>query len=151
MKRQIAHLLTLTVLSLSFNSCGVMFGGSKYNGRILVRDYPNADIYVNGELAGTGTAVGSYKRKEPLIVEVQQEGCETKTQTFNNTLRAGNFLLSAVSWGLLGIVIDVASGASFKPNHASDPDIEKENDKNFIFTVDDLECEDSSASDQDTF
>ncbi|MEL7002651.1 MAG: hypothetical protein AAFN93_07925 [Bacteroidota bacterium] len=141
MTKRIAYLLILTVLSFSFNSCGVMFGGSKYNGRISVEDHPKAKIYVNGELAGTGTAVGSYKRKDPLVVEVQQDGCETQTQTFDNTLRAGNFLLSAFSWGLLGIVIDIASGASFKPNHASNPDIEKVNDKNFNFYINLYDCE----------
>ena len=99
----VALLLSMTIL---FNSCGVMFGGSKYNGTITVKDHPNAEIYVNGKKLGNGTATSLFPRNKDLAVEVRESGCETKTQTFNNAFRTGNFILSVVSWGLLGILVD---------------------------------------------
>jgi hypothetical protein len=31
---------------------------------------------------------------------MKEDGCDTKTQTFNNAFRTGNFILSVISWGL---------------------------------------------------
>lgn len=133
----VALLLSMTVL---LNSCGVMFGGSKYNGTITVKDHPNAEIYVNGKKLGNGTATSLFPRNKVLAVEVRESGCETKTQTFNNAFRTGNFILSAFSWGLLGILVDLATGASFKPDHKSNPSVKKESTKDFTFTVDGPVC-----------
>src|SRR5690606_1290396 len=103
----------ITLLSITLSSCGVMFGGSKYAGTIQVKDHPKADIYVNGMPAGTGTATGLYPRNRPLVVEVRQEGCEHKSQTYINTFRTGNFIAMFESWGLIGIVIVAVTGASY--------------------------------------
>ena len=132
--------LLMTLLSLIFCSCGVMFGGSKYQGTITAKDHPNAQIYVDGNKAGQGTVTGLYKRNRPLKVELKQEGCEPKTQTFDNTFRTGNFILSLISWGLVGIAIDLGTGASYKPDHKSNPAIQKMSDKNYNFTVDYSGC-----------
>ncbi|WP_260138352.1 hypothetical protein [Elizabethkingia anophelis] len=46
--KKIIFLAISVVTVLSLNSCGVIFGGSRYSGTINVKDHPNADIYVNG-------------------------------------------------------------------------------------------------------
>ena len=140
MKNCTRILATLTLLSFVCSSCGVMFGGSKFSGSIIAKDHPNAQIYVNGNKVGQGTAVGLYPRNRPLAVELKQEGCEPKTQTFDNTFRTGNFILSLLSWGLVGIAIDLGTGASYKPDHKSNPAIQKMSDKNYNFTVDYSGC-----------
>ena len=132
--------LLMTLFSLIFCSCGVMFGGSKYQGTITAKDHPNAQIYVDGNKAGQGTVTGLYKRNRPLKVELKQEGCEPKTQSFDNTFRTGNFILSLLSWGLVGIAIDLGTGASYKPDHISNPAIQKMSDKNYNFTIDYSGC-----------
>ena len=93
---------TCAVMLLSLNSCGVMFGGSKYSGTINVNDHPNAEIYVDGNKLGNGQATSLFPRNRPLVVEVKQEGCESQTQTFDKSFRTGNFILSAISWGIIG-------------------------------------------------
>ena len=140
MKNWTKVLAMLTLLSFTLSSCGVMFGGSKFSGSIIAKDHPNAQIYVNGNNIGKGTAIGLYPRNRPLTVELKQEGCENKTQTFDNTFRTGNFILSLISWGLVGIAIDLGTGASYKPDHKSNPSIQKMSDKNFTFTVDYSGC-----------
>lgn len=130
----------MVALMLLMSGCGVMFGGSKFSGSIIAKDHPKADIYVNGNKIGQGTAVSLFPRNRPLAVEMRQEGCEPKTQTFDNTFRAGNFVLSLLMWGLVGIAIDLGTGASYKPDHVSNPAIEKMSDKNFVFTVDYSSC-----------
>jgi hypothetical protein len=37
-------------------------------------------------------------RNKALNVEMKEDGCDTKTQTFNNAFRTGNFILSVISW-----------------------------------------------------
>lgn len=139
--KKFAQILTMvTLCSITLCSCGVMFGGSKFNGTIIAKDHPNAKIYVNGNESGQGTAVGLYSRNKLLTVELKQDGCEPKTQTFDNTFRMGNFVLTLFTWGLVGAVIDLGTGASYKPDHKNNPAIEKMSSKNFTFTVDYSGC-----------
>ncbi len=140
MRKKIYLVASLLCMSLFFNSCGVMFGGSKYNGTIKVKDKPNAEIFVNGQKLGNGQATSLFSRNQPLVIEVKQEGCPSKTQTFDKSFRTGNFILSALSFGLVGIAVDLGTGASYKPAHNSNSAIKKLSDKNYEFEVDYSEC-----------
>lgn len=140
MKKTNLLLICMVLLSLSFTSCGVMFGGSKYNAKIIAKDLPNASIYVNGEKAGNGVVTNSYHRNRPLEIEIQQEGCEDYKKTYHKTFRTGNFILSAISWGIIGIGIDLGTGASYKPDHKGEPSITKLSDKDYTFTVEHPKC-----------
>jgi len=140
MRKSINVLLIYSLLAIILSSCGVMFGGSKFSGSIIAKDHSNAQIYVNGNKIGQGTAIGLLPRNRPLTVELKQEGCEPKTQTFDNTFRGGNFFLSLITWGLVGILVDLGTGAVYKPDHKSNPAIEKLSTKNFVFTVDYSGC-----------
>ena len=133
----VALLLSMTVL---LNSCGVMFGGCKYQGTIIAKDHPNAEIYANGKKLGNGTATSLFPRDQALTVELREPGCETKTQTFAKAFRTGNFILSVLSWGLIGLAVDLGTGASYKPDHKSNPAVKKVNTKDFTFTVDGPVC-----------
>jgi hypothetical protein len=148
MKNFIKVSTVFVLLSFMSTSCGVMFGGSRFSGSIVAKDHPEAKIYVNGNNIGKGTAIGLFPRNKPLAVEVRQEGCENKTITYDNTFRTGNFILSLLSWGLVGIAIDLGTGASFKPDHINNPAIEKLTTKNFVFNVDYSECTTKVASKQ---
>ena len=128
--------ISILLLCLIFlTSCGVMFGGTQYSGTITVQDHPNADIYIDGSKVGKGITTGTFKRKNSLIVEIKEEGCADKTQTFEKTLRTGNFIISILSWGLIGLGVDLGTGAAYKPNHGKDDRIQKVNDKQFNFTA----------------
>ena len=141
MKKTTLLIMAITISSsFLLSSCGVMFGGSKYNAKIEVQNHPEAEIYANGEKIGIGEASGSFKRNQQLKIEVKQENCESKTKKFDNKFRTGNFILSAFSFGLIGVAVDLGTGASYKPDHKNDPNIEKLSDKNFKFTVDYSEC-----------
>ena len=140
MKAKFRIIPIVCLFCLSLNSCGVMFGGSRYNATIVAKDHPNAEIYVNGEKEGKGKITKLYKRDQPLKVELKEEGCQSKTKNFDNTFRTGNFILSVISWGILGIGVDLGTGASYKPDHRHNSGIEKINDKDYRFTVEYSEC-----------
>ena len=138
-KRTTIAAISLSML-ITLNSCGVMFGGSKYEGTITAKDHPNAEIIINGEKMGNGSVTGLYPRNKPLVVEIKEKGCPSKTENFVNTLRTGNLILSAISWGLVGIIVDLATGASFKPEHKKNTAVEKVDDKKYNFNVDYSDC-----------
>ena len=135
MSKRLSIVALFLAMAVTFSSCGVMFGGSRYEAKIVAKDRPNADIYVNGEKVGRGTATALYQRNQPLKVELREEGCETTTKTYNKSFRTGNFILSVISWGLLGIIVDLATGASYKPDHRHDSSIKKVSDKTYEFEV----------------
>jgi hypothetical protein len=135
MKKRITIIALLLSMSILLNSCGVIFGGSRYQGTIIAKNHPNAEIYANGKKLGNGQATALFKRNQPLNVELKEAGCETKTQTFNRKFRTGNFILSVLTFGLVGIAVDLGTGASYKPNHISDPAVQKVSDKDYTFTV----------------
>ena len=140
MKRSISIILVFVSMSILFSSCGVMFGGSKYQATIIAKDHPNAEIYVNGTKMGNGQVTTLLPRNQTLKVELKQEGCESKSQSFEKKFRTGNFILSVLSWGLIGLGVDLGTGASYKPDHKNNPAIKKESDKNYTFTVDYPAC-----------
>ncbi|HRN99194.1 MAG TPA: hypothetical protein PLA69_07780 [Flavobacterium sp.] len=95
-----------------------------------------AEIHVDGKLIGQGEAKGKFKRNRPLTVALKENGQEIRTRTFDKEFRTGNFILSALSFGLIGIGVDLGTGAAYKPDHRHDPAIQKNSTKNFTFTVD---------------
>lgn len=117
-----------------------MFGGSKYQGTIIVKDHPDADIYVDGQKLGNGTATKLFARNKALEVTLEEEGCEPQTLTYDKSFRTGNFILSAVTWGIIGIGVDLGTGASYKPDHRGNYNIEKLSTKNFTFNADYSRC-----------
>ncbi|QMU65086.1 MAG: hypothetical protein GKR88_12835 [Flavobacteriaceae bacterium] len=135
MKTKLTILLCSILISVTASSCGVIFGGSKYNATIIAKNHPNADIYVNGEKTGKGTATGTYHRNRPLEVKVKDGNCKEYTKTYHKIFRTGNFILSVISWGIIGIGVDLGTGAAYKPDHRGEPSITKVNDKNYTFTV----------------
>jgi len=130
-----SRIIILLLLLSSLSGCGVIFGGSKFNGTITVKDHPQADIVANGIKIGQGSATGKFKRSAPLVVEVTDQGCSTYTKTFNKSFRTGNFILSFVSWLGVGAIVDLATGAAYKPDHKNDPAIQQMSTDNFNFNV----------------
>jgi hypothetical protein len=136
--------IPLVAASLSMlillNSCGVMFGGSRYEGTITAKDHPNAEIYVDGQKMGMGQVTATFPRNRALNVEVKEDGCDAKAQTFIPAFRTGNFILSVVSFGLIGLGVDLGTGAAYKPDHKNNPSIKKVSDKKYTFDVDYTNC-----------
>jgi hypothetical protein len=140
MKKRFSIIALSLSMLIFLNSCGVMFGGSRYEGTVVAKNHPNAQIYVNGQKMGNGQVTALFPRNQPLSIELKEDGCEPKAQTFTNTFRTGNFILSVFSFGLLGMGIDLGTGASYKPDHKNNPAVQKVSDKKYTFNVDYINC-----------
>ena len=64
MKKRISFVALLLSMTVILNSCGVMFGGSKYQGTIIAKDHPNAEIFVDGKKLGNGQATALFPRNK---------------------------------------------------------------------------------------
>ncbi len=140
MKKYFKLVSIITLFTFGLSSCGVMFGGSKYYAHVIVEDHPDANIYVNGEKIGTGKANVLYPRKEAFDVEITQDGCEPIKRTYFNEFRTGNFILSVLSWGVVGIAVDLGTGASFRPGLAQYPNTKKLDINNYAYFIDYPDC-----------
>lgn len=140
MKKRISVVVVSLSMLILLNSCGVMFGGSKYEGTIVAKDHPNAEIYVNGQKMGNGQVTALFPRDRSLNVEIKEEGCTPKTQTFEKAFRTGNFILSVFTFGILGLGVDLGTGAAYKPDHKNNTAIQKVSDKKYTFNVDYSDC-----------
>ncbi len=145
MKTTISILMLLTAL-VFFQSCATIVGGSKYNAHVIVRDHPQATITYKGEFKGTGIAFIPAKRKEAnkFSVTVKEEGCNEQTVNFTTrSFRGGAFVGTVIGWTALvsgiplpwGAVVDLSSGALWKPN-VKEPGIVKTNTKNYTYFID---------------
>lgn len=146
MNKFIASLLFLIALTFLFSSCGLIFGGTKYRGTIVVKDHPDAKILVDGEEVGKGTVTELFPRSQPLVVELSKEGCPTQKNSYPISMRNGSLVLTAISWGVTGLLVDIASGAAYKPRHRKVPEVEKLTTKNFLFTIEYTDCDGSEGA-----
>jgi len=96
-----------------FNGCATMFKGnsSKID---LSSDPSSADVYVNGNLTGKTPVKLKLESKLIYHIEFKKERYETKTYTITNSVGGGWVILDVLLTGLLGIVVDAATGAWYE-------------------------------------
>jgi hypothetical protein len=150
--------LFLTVLAIGPSGCGVMFGGSKYYGTVIVRNNAQALIFADGVAIGKGRVTSRFPRRGPLQIKLSYDSCAPHVQTFSSRVRGGNVVLNLMAGVLLGsvvaltiddvdgrilrepvaipLIIDIASGAAYKPDHRRNPAVIKVNRKTFLFSLD---------------
>ena len=154
-KKRLLYLFAITPILLT--SCATIIGGSKYKAHIVVADRLNAKIVYQGEVIGTGNATIKVKRKEAnkFSFTVKEDGCkEQKYDYTSRTFRGWAFVGTIVSWtGLIngiplpwGVVIDLATGAVWKPN-TRERGVSKEDYKNFRYQVNYSNCSQSNTGD----
>ena len=112
-------LLVSVISSLLLSSCATIVGGSKYWAQVVVANNPRAKIYYQGQEIGTGSADVLIKRAAAnhVVFEVKQDGLPDKRfEFYNRTFRGFSFAGTILSWGLYGIILDLATGSVWKPD-----------------------------------
>jgi hypothetical protein len=137
------HIKSIMILSVmvSLSSCCTIFGGSRYNATITAKDHPKATIFVNGEKAGVGMVTGTYFRKQTLQVELRQEDCDPKRESFLPSFRAGTLALSFITTGIIGLGIDLGVGSCYKPPYNYNKHVKKIDMKNYEYTIEYIGCD----------
>jgi hypothetical protein len=106
---------------MSIYGCGAMLNGAKQTVHVnsnpsplKVTASPEIGIYT------TPTAI-SLERKNSYVLRFEKEGYEPATFTIQRNLKFGIVLLDVLFTGLVGVVVDAASGAWYKlsPNEVT--------------------------------
>ncbi|MBM4159415.1 MAG: PEGA domain-containing protein [Ignavibacteria bacterium] len=110
----------MIILILSFfcySGCATIFVGGKED--INLSSEPSgAKILVNGQNEGKTPAIITLKRGKEYIIEFVKEGYESKTFRATYGIGAGWLILDILS-GLIGVVIDAATGNWFGFDHTT--------------------------------
>lgn len=122
-----------SILILSLSSCATMFGGSKYIAQIQPSD-PSSEVFIGGESFGTGNVEVLRKRNKPLEVELRSPDGKTSRKIFENEVRIGTGILSFLSWGFAGPLLDLGTGAIYRPD-IEPKSVSRLSTKKYLFEV----------------
>ena len=102
-----------------FASCSSIINGSKQE--ISIRATPiEAQIFVDGELAGVGKIETKLKRGKEHLIEAKMDGYRTAKLTTDKSM-TGWFWGNLICGGVLGGAIDLITGSAYDidPEHIS--------------------------------
>jgi len=71
-------------------------------------------VYVNGVFRGTTPIKIKLESKGNYTIEFKKEGYGTSTYTITNHVGAGWIILDVLLTGLIGVVVDAATGAWYE-------------------------------------
>ncbi len=106
-----AILALILCLSIFVSSCSSIFNGSTDSVRVI-SDPDQAEIIVDGVKYGPTPGVVSLQRGDSHVIEIIKDGYEPISIRTSNSITGwfwGNFICG----GLLGFVIDLATGNAF--------------------------------------
>lgn len=106
-------LILLLIASISITSCATIFKGSSAD--IQFNSSPSgAQITINGINRGVAPTMLSLKRSSTHQVVMSMDGYEDVNFLIDKKFDVATTVVGNIfSWSLLGIVVDVASGAAY--------------------------------------
>jgi len=111
MLHSVGVVFTLVAVMFYSSGCGVMFGGTRQ--AIDVNSTPTASSVTGDPSIGeySTPASISLERKSNYVLTFQKEGYESATFTIRRQIRAGIVILDVLFTGLVGVIVDAATGA----------------------------------------
>ncbi|GAB5408551.1 MAG: hypothetical protein BalsKO_09160 [Balneolaceae bacterium] len=115
MFKKLTNTTVLAALLVSFLSlsCASIFKGSSAD--VRVNSNPaGADIYINGIDRGQTPQTLSLKRNQDYVLTFKKEGYEDLNFEVAKKFDIGTAVVGNIfSWGLIGILVDVGTGAAY--------------------------------------
>jgi len=110
----LATLASIFVLLPVLYGCATIVRGSNQDVRVT-SDPPNARVVVNGEDRGETPTTLNLDTGRNYQIEFEKEGMSTETVNVSKDFTIGWPIFGNLfSWGLIGIVVDVANGSAYK-------------------------------------
>jgi heat shock protein HspQ/uncharacterized protein YceK len=106
-------IIFLSIITLTFIGCGTIFKGSSAD--IRFNSSPaGADIMINNIDKGTTPQTIGLKRNQNHVVTFKKDGYKDVTMEITKKFDIGTTVIGNIfSWGLIGIIVDVANGAAY--------------------------------------
>lgn len=107
----------LLILSLTLQSCALVFTGVKDKVSIKAGTPENAKVYYNGSFIGEAPTSVKIPKKalkhNQATIKIESEGYVSQEVTFDRKLRVGAFVLDCLT-GFIWLIPDYATGAIYK-------------------------------------
>ena len=97
----------------SFSGCASMINGTSDTINITSMT-PNAELYVDGNPAGKGTAIVTVKRGKPHFILAKKPGCQDTTIQTGEKFDATSLLGILIDFGIITIPLDMLIGGAWK-------------------------------------
>lgn len=116
MKNKLTKATTALIALFILSGCATIFKGSSAD--IKVNSTPSgAEVWINDINKGTTPQTMSLKRDQNHVLEFRMDGYEPVRIEVNKKFDAATTIVGNIfSWALLGIVVDVATGAAYSLN-----------------------------------
>lgn len=112
--RSFAGLLAVLLLLPVVYGCATIVRGSNQDVSVT-SDPPNARVIVNGQDRGETPTTLSLDTGRDYQLEFTKEGMDSETINVTKDFTVGWPIFGNIfSWGLIGIVVDVANGSAYK-------------------------------------
>ena len=101
---------TALALTVSLAGCGVIFGGTTKN--ISITSAPSAATITTAPQTGTSTTPTtlSLERKNAYTLIARRDGYNEAQYRIRKSMRAGPLILDILFTGLIGVIVDAATG-----------------------------------------
>lgn len=108
-----SKLILTGILCLLISGCATIFKGGSAD--IKVNSSPSgAEIYLNDINRGSTPQTLSLKRNKDYVLTFKREGYEDTKLEVTKKFDVGTTVVGNIfSWSLLGVVVDIASGAAY--------------------------------------
>lgn len=93
--------------------CGAMFGGSRQTVHVDASPPSSVTVVQTGMTQNTPTTI-SLPRKDNYVLTFEKDGYEPKKVEVQRKMRGGILVLDILFTGLLGVVVDAATGSWYK-------------------------------------
>ncbi len=113
MKVKISTILTATAVMIMTSGCALIFKGQ--SAEVRVNSTPDgASVEVNGAGMGTTPVTLSLSRNKDHVLIFKKDGYEDVQVNVTKKFDVGTTVVGNVfSWGLFGLVVDIATGAAY--------------------------------------
>lgn len=98
------------IVLVSFTAgCGTIFGGTSQNVRVASSP-SSAEVDVESGATHTTPTTLDLDRGNSYVLEISQEGYETREVEIEKSMRGGILALDILFTGLLGVIVDASTG-----------------------------------------
>ncbi len=97
------------IIAFGVNGCATVFKGS--TDKVSFSAKPEGTkVYVDGSMMGIAPLALELKSNRDYVIEFRNPGYETKTVRLNSSVGGGWVVLDVLFGGLIGVVVDAATG-----------------------------------------
>jgi hypothetical protein len=108
---RLLHFVIVSIVLGSLAGCAAILGGGSTTSVKFDSDPPGAKVYDDGSMIGVTPTQATVSKKKDHTFEFRKEGYSSMTRVVSSSAGAGWIVCDIFLTGLVGVVIDAATGS----------------------------------------